>query len=273
MNLFGQKKDKKPGLYLKSPDELAIMRRAGHLLQRIIHEVVDAAEEGVATLELDKIAYSRIREAKAVPGFLGLYDFPNTLCISINEEIVHGVPGRRKLKQGDLVTIDCGLIIDGFYADTAYTVGVGEISEESQRLLRATRDSLYAGIEAARVGGRVGDIGSAVEKVVYEAGFHCIEEYTGHGIGRELHEEPKVYNTSRERGKRIPNGLTIAIEPMVGVGTGETEELEDGWTVVTKDRSLAAHFEHTVAITDQGVEILTMDPDLEEYAAKQAAGG
>lgn len=239
------------------------MRRAGHLLQHIISEVVSAAGVGVTTLELDKLAYRRIREAKAIPAFLGQYDFPATLCTSVNEQVVHGIPNKQKLQSGDLLSIDCGLILDGFYADTAYTVGIGDISEEARRLLKVTRKSLYAGIEAAKAGGRVGDIGLAVEKVVRDAGFHCIEDYTGHGIGRALHEDPKVYNTSRERGKRIANGLTVAIEPMVGAGTGKTEELDDGWTVVTADRSMAAHFEHTVAITHEGVEILTLDPELE----------
>lgn len=252
---------RKKEIYLKSADELAIMRRAGRMLRAILCEVASMASEGVTTLELDRLARSRIREAKAVPAFLGLYDFPNTLCISINEEIVHGIPGKRKLAEGDIVSIDCGVILDGFYADTALTVGIGRISEEAQQLLAATREALDAGLAAARVGGRVGDIGTAVEKVVRRAGFHVIEDYTGHGIGRQLHEEPKVYNTSQERGRRIGHGMTLAVEPMVGVGTGATEELEDGWTVVTKDRSLAAHFEHTVAITRDGVEVLTLDPE------------
>lgn len=248
-------------IYLKSADELAIMRRAGHLLRRVIREVTAAAVEGVTTLELDKIAHSRIREAGAVPGFLGLYDFPNTLCISINEEVVHGIPGKRKLVGGDIVSIDCGVILDGFFSDMAYTVPVGEISEEAARLLEVTKASLRAGIEAAKVGGRVGDIGAAIEKTVRKAGLHVVEDYTGHGIGRRLHEDPKVFNHGRERGRRIGHGLTLAIEPMVNVGTGETEELKDGWTVVSRDRSLSAHFEHTVAITRDGVEILTRDGD------------
>lgn len=238
------------------------MRRAGYLLRGILREVADMACEGITTIELDRLAHARIKEAKATPAFLGLYDFPSTLCISINEEIVHGIPGKRKLAEGDIVSIDSGLILEGFYADTALTVGIGRISEEAERLLGATREALDAALGAAKVGGRVGDIGAAVEKVVRRAGFHVVEDYTGHGIGRELHEEPKVYNTGQERGRRIGHGMTVAIEPMVGVGTGATRELEDGWTVVTRDRSLAAHFEHTVAITREGVEVLTLDPEL-----------
>lgn len=262
--LKGKKGKGSGGIYLKSAAEISIMRDAGHMLQRIIREVVEAAVEGTTTLELDRIAHTRIKQAGAIPAFLGLYDFPNTLCISINEQVVHGIPGKRKLVEGDLVSIDCGLIHRDFYADTAYTVGVGKISDEAKRLLHVTREALYVGINAAAVGRRVGDIGAAVEKVVHGAGYTCVENYAGHGLGRSLHEDPQVFNTSKERGKRIQSGLTIAIEPMVCAGDNETRELEDDWTVVTCDGSLSAHFEHTVAITEAGVEILTLDPKLEQ---------
>lgn len=248
-------------VYLKSADELAAMRRAGHLLRRVIREVLSAVDEGVTTLELDKLAYRRIREAGAIPGFLGLYDFPNTLCISVNEEVVHGIPGKRRLKQGDIVSIDCGLVLDGFYSDHAWTVGVGQLDAKVEHLLRVSEESLFLGIKAARVGNRVGDIGAAVEAHVQAADLSVVEEYTGHGIGRRCHEEPKVYNTGIRRGRRIASGMTLAIEPMVSIGTGKTRELADGWTVVTADRSLSAHFEHTVAITSEGTEILTRDED------------
>lgn len=251
-------------VYLKSAREIALMRTSGHLLQRIIREVTEAVQPGVATIELDKIAYRRIKEAKAIPGFLGLYGFPNTLCISINEQVVHGIPGKRKLIEGDIVSIDCGLILDDFFADTAYTVGVGRISAEAQRLLDVTHEALYAGIDAAHVGGRVHDIGGAVEKIVTDAGFSCVDGYSGHGVGRRLHEDPQVFNTAKKRGRRLVSGMTLAIEPMVNAGGSETRELEDGWTVVTADGSLSAHFEHTVALTDAGVEILTLDPELEK---------
>lgn len=251
-------------IYLKSTAEIAKMRRAGHLLQRVIREVVQAVHPGITTIELDKLAYSRIKEAKAIPGFLGLYDFPNTLCVSVNEQVVHGIPGKRKLLEGDIVSIDCGLILDKFFADSAYTVGVGKISPEAQKLLDTTQEALYAGIDAAKVGGRVGDIGTAVEKVVLAAGFSCVEGYSGHGVGHLLHEDPQVLNTGKERGKRIVSGMTLAIEPMVNIGGSATRELGDKWTVVTADGSLSAHFEHTVAITDAGVEILTLDPELEQ---------
>lgn len=244
-------------LYLKSADEIERMRRAGRLLQRVIRRVAAEAQEGVTTLELDRLAYSLIREAKAAPAFLNLYGFPNTCCISVNEEVVHGIPSKRKLRSGDLVSIDCGLVLDGFFADTAYTVGVGELSATASGLVRATQEALEAGIAQAVAGNRVGDIGQAVEDVVRRYGFHCAEDYTGHGIGRHLHEEPKVFNNGRSRGLRMRPGLVLAIEPMVNVGTGVCVELSDGWTVVTKDRSLSAHFEHTVAVTERGAEVLT----------------
>lgn len=250
-------------MYLKSPGELAIMRRAGRMLARVMKELQGAVQEGVTTLELDRLAHARIRSLGGKPGFLGLYEFPNTLCISLNEEIVHGIPGRRKLKAGDIVSVDCGLILEGFYADMAFTAPVGVVSDEAARLLTVTRESLAAGIAAIKPGGRVGDIGAAVEKVVRQAGFHVTEDYTGHGVGRSLHEEPKVYNTGQERGRRLQEGMTLAIEPMVNVGTGRTRQLEDGWTVVTEDGSLSAHFEHTVAVTASGAEILTLEEGLD----------
>ncbi len=262
MILGSSNTENRSGIYLKSDDELQLMREAGHLLHRIMVEVCNTADEGITLLELDKLAYNRIKEAGCKPAFLGLYGFPKTLCISVNEEVVHGIPGKRKLESGDLISIDCGLVREGFCADTAYTLGIGKVSKTNQALLKATNDSLYAGIEAMTLNGRVGDIGKAVEKVISENGFHIIENYTGHGIGRKMHEEPTVRNDSRVRGKRIQKGLTVAIEPMVGIGTGETMELDDNWTVITKDRSMAAHFEHTVAMTESGAEILTRDPSL-----------
>ena len=249
-------------IYLKSSTEIAKMRRGGHMLQRVLKEVCDAAVEGVTTNDLDRIGYSRIKELGAKPAFLGQYGFPKTLCISVNEEVVHGIPGKRVLKNGDLVSLDCGLILDGFYTDTAYTVAVGEPSPEAKVLLDTTLKALYAGIAAAKYDGRIGDISKAIQAVVEGAGFHCAEKYTGHGVGRKLHEEPKVENVYADRGARIGHGLTIAIEPMVNIGTGKTRELNDRWTVVTKDGSLSAHFEHTIAITRDGVEVLTRDPEL-----------
>ncbi|MBI1292753.1 type I methionyl aminopeptidase [bacterium] len=245
------------GIYLKSAAELAIMRKGGLMLEQVLQEVAAAAVEGTTTAELDRIAFSRIKAMKAKPAFKGLYGFPATLCTSFNEEVVHGIPGKRKLQVGDILSIDCGLIYNGFYADSAITVAVGEISAEARRLMDVTFESLWKGIHAAQPGGRVSDIGAAIEEHVRAAGFHPTDNYTGHGVGRQLHEEPKVFNSALPRGPRLVPGMTLAVEPMINIGTSAAVELSDGWTVVTKDRSLSAHFEHTIAITQTGVEVLT----------------
>jgi methionyl aminopeptidase len=245
------------GIYLKSPTELAIMRKAGRMLEEVLQEVGAAAVEGVTTAELDRIAASRIKALKARAAFKGLYGFPATLCTSFNEEVVHGIPGKRKLEQGDILSIDCGLVHNGFYADSAITVAVGEISPQARQLLDVTLEALWIGIHAAKPGGRVSDIGAAIEEHVRKVGFHPTENYTGHGIGRSLHEDPKVFNTALPRGPKLSPGMTLAVEPMINIGTSDAVELKDGWTVVTRDRSLSAHFEHTIAITATGIEVLT----------------
>ncbi len=253
--------------YLKSSEELAGMRKAGHLLQKIMLEVMDNVQVGVTTLELDKLAYSRIKEAGARPGFLNLYGFPNTLCISPNEQVVHGIPTGTPIMDGDIVSVDCGLVLDGWFADMAYTRGAGEITPEAKRLLAVTQKSLFAGIAAIEVEGRLSEVGGAIEDTVHAAGYHVVDEYGGHGIGKNLHEDPHVHNRRKDPGghHRIKAGLTIAIEPMVNIGTARTETLEDKWTVVTLDGSLSAHFEHTVGVCGDGlVEILTQDPALDE---------
>ncbi len=234
------------------------MRHAGHLLDRVLKEVVANVQEGVTTLELDKLAHSRIKEAKAKPAFLRLYGFPNTLCISVNEEVVHGIPGKRKLVPGDVISIDCGVGWKGFFADGAYTAAVGEVSPETRRLMDVTKESLDRAIEQCKPGNRLGDIGWAVQSHVEANGLCIIEEYGGHGIGRKVHEDPRVENYGQAgKGLRLKPGMVIAIEPMVAIGTGKTKVLSDDWTVVTRDGSLAAHYEHTVAITEDGCEILT----------------
>lgn len=249
-------------IYLKSDAEIASMRTAGHILHRVLHKVTGLAEPGISTKDLDLEAQKMIKSLGGKPAFLGIYDFPATICTSINEEVVHGIPSKKRiLREGDIVTIDCGVIIDGFYADSAFTVPIGEVDPQTEALLETTRKALYAGIERAECNLRLGEISRAIEKVVHDGGFSVIENYTGHGIGRELHEEPQVYNEYTERGKRIAHGTTIAIEPMVNSGGGATRELEDNWTVVTKNGTYAAHFEHTVAITRDGVEVLTRDPE------------
>jgi methionyl aminopeptidase len=242
----------------KSPAELERMRPANVLVADVLVELRGMVAPGVTTGELDQYADQRIRAAGGVPAFKGYHGFPATLCISVNEEVIHGIPGPRPLREGDVASIDLGVVLDGFYGDAAVTVPVGRISGEAAELLRVTEESLYLGIERARVGGRVSDIGHAVQKHVEAHGFSVVREFVGHGVGHSLHEEPQVPNFGPAgRGPRLTEGMTLAIEPMVAMGKAAVKVLGDGWTAVTKDRSLAAHFEHTVAITSAGPVILT----------------
>ncbi|HKV73476.1 MAG TPA: type I methionyl aminopeptidase [Gemmatimonadales bacterium] len=245
---------------LKSPREIEIMARAGHIVARTLALVGEKAKPGISTGELDDIAEEFIRShAGAKPSFKGLYGFPKTLCTSINEEIVHGIPSRKRvLREGNIVSVDVGVLLEGLHADSATTVPVGEISPEAKRLLDVTQQCLVAGIGQVKAGGHVGDIGHAVQTVAEAAGFGVVRELVGHGIGAEFHEEPQVPNHGRpNRGPLLREGMTIAIEPMITMGSYVTRTLPDKWTVVTSDGSLAAHFEHTVAITPNGIRILT----------------
>ena len=217
-------------------------------------------EPGISTLELDKIAEDFIRSQGATPNFKGYSGYPATACISINNEVIHGIPSKKRiLKAGDIVSVDLGAAIEGYNGDNAATFAVGDISEEAKRLIDATRESLYEGIKAARAGGRIGDIGAAVQQYVEARGFSVVRDFVGHGIGTKLHEAPEVpnYGTSG-KGIRLMPGMTIAIEPMINMGLPGVKTLSDGWTVETKDGSLSAHFEHTVAITTDGPQILTL---------------
>lgn len=215
-------------------------------------------QAGISTRELDQIAESEIRKAGAIPAFKGYRGFPATLCVSVNEEVVHGIPSDRKLKEGDIVGLDLGCIWDGYYGDAARTYPVGEISEEALRLLKTTEESLMIGIDQARAGNRIGDIGYAVQSHAESNGYSVVRDFVGHGIGRNLHEDPQIPNYgNRGQGPRIKAGMVLAIEPMVCQGRADVEVLSDNWTAVTRDRSLAAHFEHSVAITENGPEILS----------------
>lgn len=251
------------GITIKSERELALMRQAGKIVAEAKAHVKDAVKPGITTGELDRIAEGVIRKMGAVPSFKGYAaggptPFPGTICASVNEEIVHGIPGRRKLKEGDIFSIDVGAIVKGFHGDSAFTIGVGDISDEAQRLIDATRESLKQGIAQATAGARIGDIGHVVQKYGEGQGYSVVRKYVGHGIGRSLHEEPQVPNYGRPgRGPLIKKGMTLAIEPMLNIGTHETKELDDGWTVVTADGKLSAHFEDTIAVTADGVEVLT----------------
>lgn len=244
---------------LKSKSELDSMRLAGHIVADALNQVFDALEPGITTAELDDIARRAIAAEGAKPAFLGLYGFPAVACISLNAEIVHGIPSERVISDGDLVSVDCGAIIDGFYSDHARTAVAGKTEDdERRRLVEVCRESLRRGIAECMPGNRVGDISNAVEQYVRDAGFELVREYVGHGVGRELHEAPPVPNIGPPAtGPQLMNGMTIAIEPMIMTGSWETKVLDDGWTVVTADGSLSAHFEHTVAITDDGPEVLT----------------
>ena len=244
---------------LKSAKELALMRHAGAIVAGALALLSQAAKAGVTTLELDKIALDELAKRKAKPAFLGYHGFPGCLCVSINNEVVHGIPSaNRKIVDGDLVSLDFGCIVGGFYGDAAVTVAVGKVSESAQKLLDVTRDSLGMGIDAMRPGGRLGDVSSAVQKHVEANGFSVVRDFVGHGIGRALHEDPPVPNFGKAgTGMRLQPGLVLAIEPMVNVGGPEVTTLADGWTAVTKDGSLSAHFEHTVVVTENGPEILS----------------
>jgi methionyl aminopeptidase len=247
-------------IQLKSPREIEIMAHGGRILAETVETLRAAVRPGVTTAELDEIAESYIRSRDgATPAFKGLYGFPGSVCASINNEIVHGIPSRRRtLKDGDIVSLDVGVRYQGFYTDSATTVAVGEVPAESMRLLDVTQAALAAGIEAAQPGNHLGDIGAAVQGVVEGAGFSVVKDLVGHGIGVEFHEKPQVPNYGKpKRGMKLAVGLTIAIEPMVNIGSAETREMPDRWTIVTADGSRSAHFEHTVAITDQGPRILT----------------
>lgn len=244
---------------IKSPEELEFLRRAGRELARIREAVVEMVAPGVSTESLDQAARSRMEKIGATPAFLGYHGFPATICASINAEIVHGIPsGKRRLEEGDLVSIDMGLILDGFYSDTAVTVAVGAVSSEADALIEVTRRGLDAGIGAFQLGNRLGDISAAIQAVGEGAGYGVVREYTGHGIGREMHEDPRIKNFGQAgTGMRLRKGMVFALEPMFNLGSWGTVVLDDKWTVVTDDGSLSAHFEHTVALTDEGPEILT----------------
>ena len=247
-------------IQLKSQREIEIMARGGRILADTVKLMERSVKPGMTTADLDRIAEEFIMgHAGAKPSFKGLYNFPASICSSINNEIVHGIPSRKRvLSEGDVVSIDVGVFYEGYHTDSATTVAVGEVSEESRRLLQVTRDALEAGVLAARAGNHLGDIGAAVQEIVEAAGFSVVRDLVGHGIGAAFHEEPQVPNYGKpKRGIRLVPGLTIAIEPMVNVGKPGIRTMPDKWTVVTVDGTRSAHFEHTVAITENGPRVLT----------------
>lgn len=242
----------------KSERELAYMRDAGRVVAQTHAELTRAVKVGVQTSELDRLAEEFILKAGAKPAFKGLYGFPYTICASVNEEVVHGFPGLRKLENGDIISIDIGAEINGYFGDSAVTLPVGDVSSEALNLLKATEESLYIGLEQARDGNRLSDISNAVQTCAEGYGYSVVRDFVGHGIGSKPHEDPQVPNFGKPgRGPRLKAGMTLAIEPMINMGTYEVRTLSNNWTVVTLDAKLSAHFEHTIAITDDEPEILT----------------
>lgn len=243
---------------LKSPAEIQIMMRGGRVLHDIHDRMRELVRPGVTTLELDTVAQRMIEASGGTPAFLGYQGFPGTLCTSVNDEIVHGIPSKRVLQEGDIVSIDVGMILDGFYSDTARTLPVGNVDADSRRLLEVTEKSLGIGISQLVSGNRLGDVSHAIQEYAESHGVSVVREYAGHGIGRSLHEEPRVPNYGRPgRGPRWEPGMVVAIEPMLNLGTYKTRVLNDDWTVVTEDGSRSAHFEHTIAVTEDGPLVLT----------------
>ncbi len=244
---------------LKSERELGLMRVAGKAVAQILDEMIRMVEPGITTGELDQYAESRCKELKVIPAFKGYHGFPACVCISVNEEVVHGIPSKKKtLKAGDIVGLDFGVHYEGWYGDSARTVPVGKVSAEATQLLKVTQESLMRGIAACKEGNRVFDIGHAVQNYVEPFGYGVVREFVGHGIGRALHEDPQVPNYGpKGKGLQLKVGMVLAIEPMINAGSHEVKVLNDGWTAVTVDKALSAHFEHTVAITPNGPEILT----------------
>ena len=248
-------------IVLKTTRELTLMKEACRISAGALRVAGEAVKPGVSTWEIDQIAYEYIKSQGAEPNFLHLYGFPATACISINDEIIHGIPSKERiLKEGDIVSIDLGAKIHGYNGDNAATFACGKISEEAQRLMDTTKESLYKAIEMAVPGNKIGDIASAVQVYCEQRGYGVVREYTGHGVGRELHEDPSVPNYGKAgRGVRLLPGMTLAIEPMINEGTAAIRQMSDGWTVKTADHKLSAHFEHTVAITNDGPVILTKE--------------
>ncbi|NND26053.1 MAG: type I methionyl aminopeptidase [Flavobacteriaceae bacterium] len=242
----------------KTKEEIELMRESALIVSRTLGLLAKEVKPGVTTLALDKIAEEYIRDQDAIPGFLGLYDFPNTLCMSPNEQVVHGFPTNVPLKEGDIISIDCGAIKNGFYGDHAYTFKVGEVTEEVQKLLDVTKASLYVGIREFKKGNRVGDVGFAIQNYCESHGYGVVRELVGHGLGRKMHEDPEMPNYGkRGRGKKFSEGMVVAIEPMINMGTRRIMQHADGWTITTVDKKPSAHFEHNVALVNGKPELLS----------------
>ncbi|MGF1559219.1 MAG: type I methionyl aminopeptidase [Flavobacteriaceae bacterium] len=242
----------------KTLEEIELMRESALIVSKTLGMLANEVKPGVTTLQLDKLAETFIRDHGAKPGFLGLYDFPNTLCMSPNAQVVHGIPNTTPLMEGDIISIDCGALKNDFYGDHAYTFEVGEVAVETKKLLQATKESLYAGIREFKVGNRVGDVGYAIQKYTEDRGYGVVRELVGHGLGRKMHEDPEMPNYGkRGRGKMFTEGMVVAIEPMINLGTHRIKQLKDGWTILTADGKPSAHFEHNVAMVNGKPELLS----------------
>ena len=246
-------------IIIKNNNEIDRMRDAGRIVAETLLIVEEKIKPGITTAELDKVAEEFITKHGAKPSFKGLYGFPSSLCISVNEQVVHGIPGAYTLKEGDIISVDCGALLNGFHGDAARTFSVGKVSQEAQKLIEVTRDCFFEGIKFAQVGNRLTDISHEIQRYVEDSGFSVVRDFVGHGIGRNVHEDPEVPNFGRPgRGPKLTEGMVLAIEPMVNIGTYRVKTLSDDWTVVTSDGSLSAHYENTVAILPDGPEILTL---------------
>ena len=253
----------------KTQEEIELIRISSLLVAKTHGAIAGLIKPGITTLELDRLAEEFIRDNYAIPAFKGYGGFPNTLCMSPNEEVVHGIPNDKPLEDGDIISVDCGVLKNEFFGDSAYTYCVGDVAEETKQLLRVTKESLYKGIEQAVIGNRLGDISAAVQQKAHEFNYGVVRELVGHGVGRELHEEPQVPNYgSRGRGIKLNEGLVLAIEPMINMGTQKVRFLNDGWSVVTQDNKPSAHFEHTIAIMKSGPEVLSSFAFIEEELKK-----
>lgn len=246
-------------IYIKSDAEIAVMEKAGRIVAETLAKIEEVVKPGITTKELDRIAEEYIVSCGARPSFKGHYGYPATICSSINEEVVHGIPGEKILQEGDIVSIDCGACYEGFHGDAARTFPVGKISDEAKKLIEVTRDSFFEGLKYAVIGNRIGDISHAVQTYAESNGFSVVRDYVGHGVGRKMWEEPPVPNFGKPgKGLKLVKGLVIAVEPMINEGTYAVKELSDGWTVITHDGKISAHYENTIAILENGPEILTM---------------
>ncbi|HMC02391.1 MAG TPA: type I methionyl aminopeptidase [Flavobacteriaceae bacterium] len=245
-------------IVIKTSEEIELMRESSLIVSKTLGIIAKEVKPGVTTLQLDKIAEEFIRSQGAVPGFLGLYNFPNTLCMSPNSQVVHGIPNKEPLKEGDIISIDCGAKKNGFYGDHAYTFAVGEIDTETEKLLQVTKESLYVGIRQFKIGNRVGDVGYAIQQYCEAHGYGVVRELVGHGLGKKMHEDPEMPNYGkRGRGKKFVEGQVVAIEPMINMGTHRIKQHRDGWTITTLDNKPSAHFEHDVAMVNGKPELLS----------------